>query len=135
MCTFSGTQKGGLFIKNYSRNEIKKLLNSKERLVYVEDDWNRYIIKYNDIPDFIVKYNDEYGQTDLYFYDYNNYNFLVSTFGSFLNKCDPKVRDDIIDRLIKLQQYEIKAKDIKLIDKEDLKDITNGINKDKNIKI
>lgn len=48
---------------------------------------------------------------------------LASTFGSFLNKCDPKVREDIIDRLIKLQQYEIKTKDIKIIDEDILDEI------------
>lgn len=130
-----GTQKGGLFIKEYSKNEIKKLLENEEWLVYVEDDYDRFIIRYKDIPDFIVKYNDDYGQTDLYFFDYDNYNLLASTFGSFLNKCDPKVREDIIDRLIKLQQYEIKAKDIKLIDEDYLEDIINEIDKDKAIKI
>ena len=118
----------------YSKEEIKELLKN-ERLVYADDGINEVVIRYKDIPDFIVKYNDDYGQTDLYFFDYDNYNLLASTFGSFLNKCDPKVREDIIDRLIKLQQYEIKAKDIKLIDEDYLEDIINEIDKDKAIKI
>ncbi len=54
---------------------------------------------------------------------------LASTFGSFLNKCDPKVREDIIDRLIKLQQYEIKTKDIKIIDEDILDEIKEELYK------
>ena len=121
--------KGGIFIKEYSKNEIKKLLENEERLVYAEDDYDSFIIRYKDIPDFIVKYNDDYGQTDLYFFDYDNSNLLASTFGSFLNKCDPKVREDIIDRLIKLQHYEIKTKDIKIIDEDILDEIKEELYK------
>lgn len=42
---------------------------------------------------------------------------------------DPKVREDIIDRLIKLQQYEIKTKDIKIIDEDILDEIKEELYK------
>ena len=45
---------------------------------------------------------------------------LLSTFGIYLNKCDPNVRKDIIERLVKLQTNEEKIKKYKLIDEYDL---------------
>ena len=49
---------------------------------------------------------------------------LLDTFGVFLNKCEPKVREDIIDRLVMLQRGEINVKDYKIID-EDTLDVAN----------
>ena len=43
--------------------------------------------------------------------------------GYFLDKCDPNVRADIIDRLIGLQQWEIEIKDYKVIDEDMLDDV------------
>ncbi len=40
-----------------------------------------------------------------------------------MNKCDSNVRKDIIDRLIKLQQYEIKTNDVKIIDEDILEEV------------
>lgn len=48
-----------------------------------------------------------------------NHPTLLTTFGYFLNKCDPDVRRDIIDRLVKLQTEEIEVKDYKIIKEDD----------------
>ena len=71
------------------------------------------------MPDFIVDYNEKCGSKDIKVYDYENPNMdklLLDTFGIFLNKCDPKVREDIIDRLVMLQIGEAEVKDYKIID-------------------
>ena len=64
---------------------------------------------------------------DIKVYDYENPNMdkpLLDTFGVFLNKCEPKVREDIIYRLVMLQRGEINVKDYKIID-EDTLDVAN----------
>ena len=88
--------------KFYEIDEIIKLLQSKERLVYVDDGIEEAVIRYKDLPDFIVDYNEKCGLKDIKVYDYENPNMdkpLLDTFGVFLNKCEPKVRKDykIID--------------------------------------
>lgn len=114
--------------KFYEIDEIIKLLQSKERLVYVDDGIEEAVIRYKDLPDFIVDYNEKCGLKDIKVYDYENPNMdkpLLDTFGVFLNKCEPKVREDIIYRLVMLQRGEIEVKDYKIID-EDTLDVANG---------
>ena len=50
-------------------------------------------------------------------------NPLLTTFGPYLNKCDPNVRKDIIDRLIDLQTGNEDIKDYKVIDEDMLDDV------------
>ena len=109
--------------KFYEIDEIIKLLQSKERLVYVDDGIEEAVIRYKDLPDFIVDYNEKCGLKDIKVYDYENPNMdkpLLDTFGVFLNKCEPKVREDIIYRLVMLQRGEINVKDYKIIDEDTL---------------
>ena len=115
------TKKGGMIINFYKRDEIKELLDSDTRLVYADDGVDEVIIRYEDIPDFIVDVNDKFGSKNLKFTDYASGNFepIITTFGMFLNKCDPEVRKDIIDRLVKLQTEEIEVKDYKIINEVD----------------
>lgn len=90
----------------YTDKEIFDLLKAKERFVYADSNDKEVVIRYKDIPDYIVDYNNKFGQTDLEFYDCAtaDLNPLVTTFGSFLNKCQKGVREDIIGRLNYLQQ-------------------------------
>ena len=113
--------------KFYEVDEVIKLLKSKERLVYVDDGIDETVIKYKDLPDFIVDYNEKCGSKDIKVYDYENPNMdkpLLDTFGIFLNRCDSKVREDIIERLTLLQTGETEVKDYKIID-EDTLDMAN----------
>ena len=101
----------------YDKAEIKEILKSKEKLVYVDDGMNEIIIKYKDLPEYIVDTNNKNGITDLTVYAYpdQSMNPLLTTMGMFLDKCDPEVRADIIDRLIELQ-FGAKVKDYKIMD-------------------
>ncbi len=112
----------------YSKEEIKELLKN-DRLVYADDGINEVVIRYKDIPDFIVDYNNKNGLTDLKFYAFDGYtmNPVITTFGYFLNQCDLKVREDIIDRLVDLQSGG-KIKNYKIIDEFDLEEVRNELN-------
>lgn len=114
-------------IKLYSEDEIKKLLNSKERLVYIDDGYEEFVARYEDLPDIIVDVNEKLGHTvNLKVYDFKNpdiCNPILTTTGYYLDKCNPDVRKDIIDRLMKLQFGEIEVKDYKVINEDMLDDV------------
>lgn len=114
-------------LNQYNEDEIKELLNSKERLVYIDNGSEEFVARYVDLPDIIVDVNEKLGHTEnLKVYDFNNpdmNNPLLTTIGYFLDKCDPSVRNDIIERLIGLQKSEIEVKDYKVIDEDMLDDI------------
>lgn len=113
-------------IKMYNEEEVKELIQSDERLVYVDNGSEEVVIKYEDLADIIVDINDKFGSIDLKVYDYKEPdmdNPLLTTFGPYLNKCDPNVRKDIIDRLIDLQTGNVDIKDYKVIDEDMLDDV------------
>lgn len=112
-------------LKPYNKEEIKELLNNNVKLVYVDTGVEEIIARYEDLPDVIVDINDILGITDLSVYEYggNSMTPILTTFGPFLDKCDPNVRSDIIDRLTSLQLGEDKVKDYKVIDEDMLDDV------------
>lgn len=116
-------------LKFYNKDEIKQLLNSNERLVFIDNGSEEIVAKYDDLPDVIVDVNEKLGHTEnLRVYDFKQPNLekpLLTTIGYFLDKCDPEVRADIIDRLIALQQGEVEVKDYKVINEDMLDEIEN----------
>lgn len=118
-------------LKQYNEKDIVELLKNNVHLVYVDTGSEEVVARYEDLPDIIVDINDKLGYVvDLKVYDYQNpsSNPILTTFGPFLNKCVPKVREDIIDRLVKLQQEEESVKDYKVIDEDMLEDVRNSLN-------
>ena len=111
----------------YNEDEIKKLLNDKVKMVYIDNGSEEFVARYEDLPDIIVDVNEKLGHTEnLKVYDFDNLILdepILTTIGYFLDKCDPNVRADIIDRLIGLQQGEIEIKDYKVIDEDMLDDV------------
>lgn len=111
----------------YNEDEIKQLLNDKVKLVYIDNGSEEFVARYEDLPDIIVDVNEKLGHTEnLKVYDFDNLILdepILTTIGYFLDKCDPNVRADIIDRLIGLQQGEIEVKDYKVIDEDMLDDV------------
>lgn len=116
-------------LKFYNKDEIKQLLNSNERLVFIDNGSEEIVAKYDDLPDVIVDVNEKLGHTEnLRVYDFKQPNLekpLLTTIGYFLDKCDPEVRADIIDRLVALQQGEVEVKNYKVIDEDMLDEIEN----------
>lgn len=115
----------------YSANEIENILKSKERLVYIDDGSEEFVLKYSDLADCIVDVNLRYGFKDLKIMDYNTVETIATTYGYFLNKCDPKVREDIIDRLQELQLGEKEIKSYKIIPEEVLEQVEDKMRENK----
>lgn len=112
-------------LKQYNEEEIKKLLDSKTKMVYVDTGFEEIVVRYEDLPDVIVDINDKLGTTDLSVYDNGSETMIpiLTTFGPFLNKCEPNVRKDIIDRLTSLQLGEVDIKNYKVINEDMLNDV------------
>lgn len=120
-------------LKQYNEEEIKQLLNSEEKLVYIDNGSEEIVARYEDLPDIIVDINDKLGSTDLKVYSFDNPlmdNPILTTFGPFLNKCDSNVRRDIIDRLSGLQMGELDVKEYKVIDEDMLDDVRIAMEQD-----
>lgn len=114
-------------LNHYNEEEIKQLLNSNEKLVYIDNGSEEFVARYEDLPDIIVDVNEKLGHTEnLKVYRYDdmlNLNPIITTIGYFLDRCDQDVRKDIIDRLTALQLGEIEVKDYKVIDEDMLNDV------------
>ncbi len=106
-------------IEIYNKKETEKFIKSKEKYVYVDDGVTEVIIPRKDIPDFIVYVNREIGMVDLKIYDFENEpSLIITTMGEFLDKCDQNVRQEIIDRLIKLQMDDEQYKKVKVFNED-----------------
>ena len=97
-------------------------------MVRVDTGLEEFIIRYKDLPDVIVDLYNKFG-FNLKVYDYKMLSMdpILTTFGYFLNKCDGNVRKDIIDRLVKLQNDELKIKQYKIIDVDMLDNVRSLI--------
>lgn len=111
-------------IKFYAKEEIGKLINEREieRLVFVDDGIDEVIARFKDLPDIIVDLNRKFGSRDLKIYNFIEPEDkpIITTFGMYLNKISSQDRQEIIERLNKLQQFEEDIKDYKLINIDDL---------------
>ena len=111
-------------INFYSKEEIGKLINEREieRLVFVDDGVDEVIARFKDLPDIIVDLNRKFGSRDLKIYNFIEPEDkpIIKTFGMYLNKISLQDRQEIIERLNKLQQFEEDIKDYKLINIDDL---------------
>lgn len=103
-----------------NKEDAKKVVDSKERLVFVETNSDSAIIKYKDLADAIVVFGLEFG--DLHIWDPETGDDVCDTYGIYLNKCNSQTRKDIINRLTKLQLGEEEPKDIEIINPDDLLD-------------
>lgn len=111
-------------INFYAKEEIGKLINEREieRLVFVDDGIDEVIARFKDLPDIIVDLNRKFGSKDLKIYNFIEPEDepIITTFGMYLNKISSQDRQEIIERLNKLQQFEEDIKDYKLINIDDL---------------
>jgi len=116
-------------LKQYNEEEIKELLENNTKLVYIDTGMEEIVARYKDLPDVIVDINNKLGSTNLKVYDYSNpsSNPILTTIGFFLDRCDRKVREDIIDRLVELQTLDAQVKDYKVINEDMLDDVRNSL--------
>lgn len=116
-------------INFYTQDEIKELLESEERLVFVDDGIDEVIARFQDLPDVIVDLCRKFG-----YRDFKIYNFvepteepIITTYGVYLNKCSTEDRQALIERLVELQQYKSNVKDYKVILEEDMATYINSL--------
>lgn len=114
-------------INLYTQEEIKELLEKKERLVFVKTRDEEVIARYEDIPDIIIDFFNKFVHTNMEIFEFESAERIVTTFGPFLDKCKPEVREDIIERLVELQQHESEVKDYKVISEEDMATYINSL--------
>lgn len=83
-------------LNQYNEEEIKQLLNSDEKLVYIDNGSEEFVARYEDLPDIIVDVNEKLGHTEnLKVYDFKNPLLdtpILTTTGYFLDRCDHNVR-------------------------------------------
>lgn len=105
--------------KFYNDKEIEKIIKSQEKLVYVDNGIDEVAVKVKDLPDFITDFSNKTGHKyNLKIYDYHtpSMNPIATTRGCFLDRCNPRFREEIIDRLIDVQTGEKPIKKYKIID-------------------
>ncbi len=104
-------------IEIYNKKETEKFIRTKEKYVYVDDGRTEVIIPRKDIPDFIVYVNRRISIVDLKIYDpEHNPSLVITTMGEYLDRCDPDIREEIIDRLVNLQTGDEKYRKVKVFD-------------------
>lgn len=116
--------KDNINLNFYTIEEIRKLIKEREieRLVFVDDGIDEVIARFKDLPDIIVDLNRKFGSRDLKIYNFIEPEDepIITTLGMYLNKISSQDRQEIIERLNKLQQFDEDIKDYKLINIEDL---------------
>ena len=100
-----------------------------ERLVFVDNGIDEFIAKFIDLPDIIVDLNRRFGNQDLkvFYFIEPEEKPIITTNGMYLNKISSQDRQTIIERLVKLQEYQEEIKDYKVIDEQKL---TKYLNKE-----
>ena len=122
-------------IKFYSNEEIEKLINEMqtERLVFIDDGIDEVIGRFKDLPNIIVDLNRKFGSKDLKIRNFIEPEDepIIETFGMFLHKISPEDREEIIEELNKLQQYDKEISDYKVINIEDLAELYKSRDKER----
>lgn len=103
--------------KKYTKNELLKILK-EDGILFVETNLgDKYIIKKDDLADFIILEAQRTGHTvEMNFFMPGIGGPVMSTYGWFLNKANPILREEIIDRLVLLQTTNKEPKKVKISD-------------------
>lgn len=105
--------------KLYTREEMSKVAKEEGFLFVETSNGDNYEISKKDVADFIMLEATRCGQAvdiNIYVPNPDIKEPIVSTFGCFLNKTNQKFREEIIERLVKLQTTDIKPKEVKVFD-------------------
>ncbi len=108
------------YYKKYTREEMADIVKNKGFYFVETSNGDSYEIQKDDIADFIVLETIRCKQrVDMWIYVPNtNSKPILITFGWFIDKVKPKLREEIIDRLVKLQTMKIKPREVKIFDNE-----------------
>ena len=105
----------------YTREEMSEIAK-KEGFLFVEtSNGDNYEIRKSDVADFIVLEAERCGYAvdiEMYVPNYYIEEPFVSTYGYFLNRVNQSFREEIIERLIKLQTTNTKPRKVKVFDND-----------------
>lgn len=103
--------------KKYTKNELLKILK-EDGILFVRTNLGyKYIIRKNDLADFIILEAQRTGHVaEISFFMPGINGVVMTTYGWFLNKANPLLREEIIDRLVLLQSTDKKPKNVKIFD-------------------
>ena len=103
--------------EKYTKNELLKILK-KDGILFIETNLgDNYIINKNDLADFIILEAQRTGHTaEISFFMPGINGAVITTYGWFLNKANPLLREEIIDRLVLLQTTDKEPKNVKIFD-------------------
>lgn len=103
--------------KKYTEEEMINIINNKGIYFVYTSEKDKYIISKEDLEDFIINEVNKKGHSiDIEVYPPLEDEPILVTRGWFLDKCNKVLRGEIIEKLIKLQTFEIEAKDTKIFD-------------------
>ena len=119
--------------KKYTKEEMVDIAKNKG-FYFVETSRDDYFeIAKDDLADFILLEADRCGHdVEITVYTpYREDEVVLTTYGCFLNRIKPKLREEIIDRLVELQMGQEEPREVKVFDNEmfmqiidsDIKDI------------
>ena len=105
--------------KMYTRRKMLEIIQ-KEGFVFVDTNLDEhFIIRISDIPDFIILEAIRTGHTsELKMYIPGIDEPVLTTYGWFLNRVNPLLREEIINRLVLLQTTNTKPKNVKIFDND-----------------
>ena len=119
--------------KKYTKEEMIDIAKNKG-FYFVETSNDDYFeIAKDDLVDFIILETERCGHdVDVTVYTpYREDEVVLTTYGCFLNRIKPKLREEIIDRLVELQMGQEEPREVKVFDNDvfmqiidsDIKDI------------
>ena len=109
-----------IIYKKYTKKQMLNIIQNDAFLFVETNLGDNYIIKKQDLSDFIVLEALRTGHiAELKIYIPGIDEPVLTTFGWFLNKANPILREEIIERLILLQTTNIKPQRVKIFDNEE----------------
>lgn len=105
--------------ERYTRDEMSNIGKNKG-FYFIENSYGEYFeIAKDDLVDFIILEANRCNQkVNMQVFIPTKDEPILTTIGCFLDKVNPKLREEIIDRLIKLQTNQEKLKKVKVFDNE-----------------
>lgn len=103
--------------EKYTKNELLEILK-KDGILFVKTNLgDKYIINKNDLSDFIILEAQRTGHTaEISFFMPGITGAVITTYGWFLNRANPLLREEIIDRLVLLQTTDEDPRNVKIFD-------------------
>lgn len=105
--------------KIYNKREMLNIIENKGFIFIDTNLGDHFVIKLSDLPDFIIlesKRTCHNACMSAYLPGVDE--AVITTYGCFLNKANPILREEIIDRLVKLQKNKIKPKKVKIFNND-----------------